>query len=792
MKIAHLAGTLLMLAPSLSCCPQEEISPPGEINLSHRQPFVPTKGVDPRQFRALLRITEKINASARRQLLEAGRKSVPAILNTMLALDYSDLVDEQIGRKCNAVLGQIIRQSSKWQDAVDSKSQQVNKRTVLYWCQIWDLCKDDEAQWWKSLGLEPGLLLAACQDLSLPDTVKLALFDFQSAIDIERRVCLHALERRTADLRQQAQDASLRARSKLLSGLGASLERLRASDVSAAANRLAVLIKRLDSGGAIPWPIGKRASLKNKRRKVSRAKREIVFGKHSVSVDVHRFDGIDYAVIPWHTTWWDADRVCETNGGHLACLDSREKLGFVASILPTGLNQDATDRYSIGPGNTTATFWVGATDRAIEQTWNWANGKKIANGMWQRPALPGGSGNNFPQPNNGFGSDHWAGLALYTDQGKLDPVGGLADYYGGWPSRFVCAWGVEPAVGIWGQMQSDYAAKSFDEYFGSLLDSDDKIARQYKRLHRELDKPRKSYRKILRTQKEALVKTLAKELRQQVQADQHLPAAAIQRLLWILQDKAAFVDPAVPKPSGPGPAARHFLGKAYEFVPTPTTHDEAEKLCRARGGQLVTFEAAARVGDLVGVGGPTTSATRTDPEVAFLRAMLRDAGVARVWVGYRRRGWVDALRTSPWYGLAPSGDPVPSWLEEELGGSPDTYKYGQNSWAKGHGLGVVLESSVATTAAVGVRHVATRGQQKFALPFTPVPAAMIRLRIDGKPVSAFHVTGPDKAKKDSTAEVELAVSHAPVRAGATVFVYASPLTSALISERLPYVCVWNE
>ena len=129
------------------------------------------------------------------------------------------------------------------------------------------------------------------------------------------------------------------------------------------------------------------------------------------------FNGHAYALIEKRLKPLEQEAYCESLGGHLVTITSRDEQSFIRAFIHSG---DIASRYgSLG---------IGASDLDSEGDWYWLNGEKMSYSNWD-----GG------EPNNGLG-DGQNYAQIYTQSCTWD------DYYGGWDNytdikdAFICEW----------------------------------------------------------------------------------------------------------------------------------------------------------------------------------------------------------------------------------------------------------------------------------------------------------------------------------------------------------------
>lgn len=123
--------------------------------------------------------------------------------------------------------------------------------------------------------------------------------------------------------------------------------------------------------------------------------------------DAVQFKGHWYKVFDEKLEWHEAKKRCETMGGYLACIETKEEQAFITKL--------ADGRY----------LCLGATDEQKEDCWMWVNGAPFTYECWM-------SG----QPNNYGGDENY--LATYDGGDWVDVA---AEGGGFWmPTGFICEW----------------------------------------------------------------------------------------------------------------------------------------------------------------------------------------------------------------------------------------------------------------------------------------------------------------------------------------------------------------
>lgn len=126
-----------------------------------------------------------------------------------------------------------------------------------------------------------------------------------------------------------------------------------------------------------------------------------------------------YYIYPEKLTWSEAKAYCESVGGHLATITSKEEQEFIK-------------KYIVESDYSNSRFWIGATDAEKEGTWKWVTGEVFNYSNW-------GKG----EPDNTSEQDclaiynykYTANSSAVIDIGQWDDVWNSEKYY------FICEWG---------------------------------------------------------------------------------------------------------------------------------------------------------------------------------------------------------------------------------------------------------------------------------------------------------------------------------------------------------------
>ncbi|MDS4028648.1 MAG: lectin-like protein [Candidatus Contendobacter sp.] len=99
-------------------------------------------------------------------------------------------------------------------------------------------------------------------------------------------------------------------------------------------------------------------------------------------------NGHSYQRIEIPLNWPEAKNYCESQGGYLATITSREENEFIFSKLGGSY-----------------TLWIGGTDAGHEETWSWVNNEPWSYSNW-----------DTGEPNNAYGNENY--LEMYLTTGK--------------------------------------------------------------------------------------------------------------------------------------------------------------------------------------------------------------------------------------------------------------------------------------------------------------------------------------------------------------------------------------
>ncbi len=111
---------------------------------------------------------------------------------------------------------------------------------------------------------------------------------------------------------------------------------------------------------------------------------KVVLNNGLTPAAVSSFNGHIYAVFNEAYSWKEAKALCESMGGHLATITSKEENDFVKTLLDKNF------------------YYIGATDEQTEGTWKWVTGEEFSYTNWETG-----------QPDNAGGSENF--LMMYSD-----------------------------------------------------------------------------------------------------------------------------------------------------------------------------------------------------------------------------------------------------------------------------------------------------------------------------------------------------------------------------------------
>ncbi|KAA0710038.1 C-type lectin domain family 4 member D [Triplophysa tibetana] len=93
-----------------------------------------------------------------------------------------------------------------------------------------------------------------------------------------------------------------------------------------------------------------------------------VKGKDSCPSDWHYFSGSCYFISVRGDDWPESQAFCKKRGGHLAIIHTPEEQTFIWDLLPRG-HWNA--------------YWIGISDKKVEDDWYWVDGTKLVGGFWE-------------------------------------------------------------------------------------------------------------------------------------------------------------------------------------------------------------------------------------------------------------------------------------------------------------------------------------------------------------------------------------------------------------------------
>ena len=130
---------------------------------------------------------------------------MPAIVNAMLAIDYSTKRGSRKGRDCHRLLAELVGQEtpSRWVLTAVPEEAAANDELIRDWYLKCERSIGDDEEWWRLCGFEPGPLLTALGATGLPDGIVRDFLKLQDGIEearaklqLERAQAEERLERR--------------------------------------------------------------------------------------------------------------------------------------------------------------------------------------------------------------------------------------------------------------------------------------------------------------------------------------------------------------------------------------------------------------------------------------------------------------------------------------------------------------------------------------------------------------------------------------------------------------------
>jgi len=100
------------------------------------------------------------------------------------------------------------------------------------------------------------------------------------------------------------------------------------------------------------------------------------------SLEVKQFQGHHYLLCLLRTDWKEAKTCCESLGGHLATITTKEEHEWIKNMFPPS-----------------SRYWLGGTDEEKEGEWKWVTGEKWGYSLW-----------NKGEPNNQRGLEHYLNM----------------------------------------------------------------------------------------------------------------------------------------------------------------------------------------------------------------------------------------------------------------------------------------------------------------------------------------------------------------------------------------------
>lgn len=520
---------LLILVPEVITASQPtEPAPLRQEELDELAPFTAPEGVSEEQFAEWVELAGGLNARSRQTLLNSGRSAMPAIVNAMLTIDYGTKRGSRKGRDCHRLLAELVGQEtpSRWVLTTVPEEAVANHELILDWYLKCERSIDDDEEWWRLCGFEPGPLLTALGATGLPDGMVRDFLELQDGIEEAR--AKFQLERAQAE--ERLEKLEIEGERELRIALAESLpESWEAGGAQVLSPEM--VARQLQGELELTWPLGLYESLRDTlrtadRKAVQNQRTMKVEGlSEEIEVSVKTFGDSQYAVVPLVRTWPEARDICRANGGHLACIGSPEELEVVTLLIKAVnfrsspvLEASETDQF----------FWLGASDAEVEGTWTWTDGRPVDPELWLQPVrdadgkvakLPFTLGDDVRQPSNNGDMEHRAVLMQYepthAPESNYGKRWGLMDWYSGFPGRFICEWGPEPFDGPWQGQTQRIMEPYLLEYFRSRADLEDRIELERQEETKALDRTRK---RALSTVK-SMAKDLSRELRRRVRSE---------------------------------------------------------------------------------------------------------------------------------------------------------------------------------------------------------------------------------------------------------------------------------
>ena len=192
---------------------------------------------------------------------------------------------------------------------------------------------------------------------------------------------------------------------------------------------------------------------KVEKEETERIETEKTSKKMMIPSDAAEFNGHHYYVYDMDniTTWEQAEAYCESLGGYLATITSREEDEFVYFYLRNNFDYESA--------------YFGFTDREEEGTWGWVNGENSTYTNWN-PGEP-----NDENPNEDYAMYYYK----YPEGTWNDGDFGYETLNSG--QVFICEWGKPTTINIYDQ----YAEKirEYEERYGEAEVRDDGSSGQY-------------------------------------------------------------------------------------------------------------------------------------------------------------------------------------------------------------------------------------------------------------------------------------------------------------------------
>lgn len=179
-------------------------------------------------------------------------------------------------------------------------------------------------------------------------------------------------------------------------------------------------------------------------------------GAVNIPSDAVEFNGHHYKAYDGPLSWRDAKTYCESLGGHLVTITSKEENDFILNLIKE-------TNYTV--------YLIGFTDEKEEGNWTWVTGEAVTYTNW------GINTDGHSQPDNWYepdGQNYGAIVSRYTygmgAEGTWDDTfsdSSNGDYCSNGSFSFICEW--EPSRYIWSFKHRDVAGAIPDSIYGTMF-----------------------------------------------------------------------------------------------------------------------------------------------------------------------------------------------------------------------------------------------------------------------------------------------------------------------------------